>query len=716
MSYPAFRDLQAHATSFESVSAFMRNGVRLGGREPRSIDAALISSNLWPTLRVPLMAGRNFSVEEDAPGGAPVLIISNRLAVERFGAAANAPGQTLSIDGAAHTIVGVVANAIPFPDREVDVWMPLGPFGTQPFMGYRSVHATLVTARLREGATIDTARAELEAWMDAQHARDPKGDPGHRILVQSLAALVTARSRSIVAALMGAVALLLAVTCSSVGMLLLTRGSGRATEVAIRLSLGASRARLTRQFLTETACVALIGAGAGIAGAHALLVYLVRGLATSLPPFVVPTVSGVALAAALVAAALATILCGVAPAAAALQFVRGPATAVDRRRHRLLIAQVAVSCVLVVPAVILGRSLDRLFRVDPGFRVDRLAMMQVSLPPNGYNAPGAVPRFFETAVARVRALPGVAAATAGAPAPFSSGGVGNFHAEGVSDTGGAVATFRRIQPGYFGALGIPLLAGRDFATNDGAGDPIVIVNQGLARRFWLSADAALGKRIKIGVAEREPWLRIVGVVGDVRNRSLEVAPELATYEPHRQRPRNGLFIMARTEADSAAMAPAIQRAIRELEPDAVIAQPQTMEERLAATFAARRFYTVIVGAFAAATLLLVALAIYGAMSYSVNARFREIGVRAAVGASAATLKRFILGEALRPAAIGLAAGLAGGAMAAFAARGLLYEIGPFDAASYAAVSALFFLLVAVASWRPATRAARIDPTVALRAD
>jgi predicted permease len=520
----------------------------------------------------------------------------------------------------------------------------------------------------------------------------------------------------VVAALLGAVALLLAVTCSSAGMLLLTRGSGRATEVAIRLSLGASRSRLTRQFLTETACVALIGAVLGIAGAQALLAYLVGGLQDTLPPLVVPAINGAALAAALGAAAVATMVCGVAPAAAALSFVRGPAPAAERQRHRLLIAQVAVSCALVVLAVILGRSLDRLFRVDPGFRTDRMVMMQVALPLPGYDGPGAVPRFFESALARVRALPGVVAATAGGPPPFTSGSVGSVHVEGFRDTGGAVATYRRIQPGYFATLGIPVIAGRDFNTNDGAGEMVVVVNQGLARRFWTSAEDALGKRIKIGVAEREPWVRIIGVVGDVRNRTLAEAPELATYEPHRQRPWNGLFVMARTDGDAATMAPTIQRAIRELEADVVISRTQTMDARAAGTFAARRFYTVVVGAFAVATALLVALAVYGATSYSVNSRFREFGVRAAVGASATALKRFVVFEALRPAAVGLAAGLAGGALASFAARGLLYGVGPFDTVSYVAVVALFLALVALASWQPATRAARIDPTVALRTE
>jgi putative ABC transport system permease protein len=715
LSYPAFLGLREHATTLEHAAASMRYGVTLAGAEPRLTEAAAISSDLLETLRVRPAAGRRFTAAEDIPGAAPVILLRETLARERFGTPEAAVGKTIPVDGDAPTIVGVLPESFRFPGADIDVWMPIGQLAGEPWMRDRAVHVALVIGRLRPGATVAAARAELTAWMDAEHARQPNADPGHRILVRPLASQVSAASRTTVAALGGAVLLLLVVTCSSVGLLLVTRASGRTSEVSVRLSLGATRGRLTRQFLTETACVAAVGTAAGIAGAMALLDYLVHGLADALPPFVVPRINVAALGAAAVTAVVVTLVCGIVPAAAALSFVRIPGAQRHRPRHRLIAVQVAISCVLVVVAALLARSLDRLLRVDPGFRSDHLLLIRVSAPIASYTSAADITRFFETIRARVRTLPGVVAVAAGAPAPLTAGSVGDLHVEGGTDVGGPVATYRRVQPGYFATLGIPLLEGRDFTDRDGAGERVVIISAGVARRFW-PPHGAIGRRIKVGSAPREPWLRIVGVVGDVRNQTLEDAPELATYEPHAQRPWNALFVIVRTAGEPTALVSAVRRAIRDLEPQAVLSPPSTMEARMAESIAARRFYTVVVGTFAMTTIVLVALAVYGALSYSVASRRREIGIRCAVGASTAALRRFVVGEGLRPTVAGLAAGLAGGAAAAWFARSLLFDIGPDDPLTYAGVAAFFLLVLAAATWLPARRAARIDPTIALRVE
>jgi predicted permease len=713
LSFPAYLELRRDAQSFEQIAAVMRNGASIGGREPILTDAALISANLLDALRVRPLAGRPFTDAEDRPRGPSAAIIREDVARARFGSPERAVGAVLLVDEQPATIVGVLPVSFRFPDDEVLLWLPIGRLADEPYMQNRAVHVALPVARLRDGVGLEQARAELDAWSDAMHARDPAADPNHRILVRSLAEQVSVNARPAMTALACAVVLLLVVTCSSVALLLLTRGSNRAGEVAIRMSLGASRGRIARQLVTEALCLALAGAGVGMLAAHVLVDFLVRGLDDVLPPLVTPQVDSEALAVALFTTGVAAVICGLAPAAHTLKFLRS-ARRGDRPRRALVAAQVATACILLVLATLLGRSLDRLLRVDLGFDAERLLAMRVNAPLSYHKEPGSVNRFYRSAVRRLERLPGVVAVTATNRPPVQPGGVGDVTIEGQPGRTRRTATYRRVLPGYFGTLGISVVEGRDFTERDGSGEPVVIVSRALARQFW-PAGQAVGNRIKVGAPDQEPWLRIVGVVSDVRNRTLEDgAPDLAAYEPHAQRPWNGMILMIRTSAEPKAMTSTVSRALRELEPQVIISGVSTMEERIEETIASRRFHATVVGAFATATVLLVGLALYGVLASSVASRTREIGIRAAVGASAAVLTREVLVQGLRPALIGLALGLAGGAVVASTLRSLLFEVTPADVTTYVGTAALVLAVAFASSWLPARRAARIDPAAALR--
>jgi predicted permease len=516
-------------------------------------------------------------------------------------------------------------------------------------------------------------------------------------------------------ALAGAVLLLLLVTCSSVGLLFLTRAAGRVEEVSIRMSLGASRGRLVRQFLTESLCGATVGAALGLGAAHVVLAFLVRGLDDALPPFVTPSIDGDALVVSAVCSVLAALIAGVAPAASAIAFVRTSGAGAPRTRHHLVVIQVAVACVLVVLAALLGRSLDRLLGVEIGFRTDRLLVMRVTAPSAQYQAPGAMTRFYENVFARLRVLPGVSDVAMVNKPPVEPGSLGDLTVEGQPRRTAPIVTYRRVLPGYFRTLAIPIIEGRDFNERDGTGEAVTIVSASAARRFW-PAGRAVGSRIKVGPVDREPWMRIIGVAGDVRNGSLEGGFDLAAYEPHPQRPWNGMFVLARTSGEPSAMTEAVRRALREVEPQVLISSVSTMDERIAESVAPRRFHAVVVGAFASVTLVLVALAVYGVVGSWVASHTRDLGIRAAVGASASHLLRAVMVEGLRPTLTGLALGLCGGWMAASAARALLFEVDAHDPSIFAATVGVLLAVAIASSWLPARRAMRVEPSRALRSE
>jgi predicted permease len=339
----------------------------------------------------------------------------------------------------------------------------------------------------------------------------------------------------------------------------------------------------------------------------------------------------------------------------------------------------------------------------------------VTAPLGPYDKPGAMTRFYQSVSSQLRTLPGVTAVTAINRPALQPGSIGDVTIEGRTKADAAVATYHRIMPGYFSTLGIPLLDGRDFTDRDGTSERVAVVSASFARRFWPQGHA-LGQRIKIGPPGSEPWLRVIGVVGDVRTETVEGAMGLATYEPHAQRPWNGMFVMVRTAGDPMAMMSTIRRTVREVEPEVIISQVATMEERIGKVVAARRFYTMLVGAFAVSTLLLAAIAVYGVLAYAVRSSAREIGIRAAMGATPATLGRAVLADGLRAGAIGLALGLIIAAVSASAMRALLFEVTPADPWSYIATAALLLSVAAASSWLPARRAARVDPATVLRLD
>jgi putative ABC transport system permease protein len=518
------------------------------------------------------------------------------------------------------------------------------------------------------------------------------------------------------------------VACANVANLLLARAETRQKEIAIRTSLGATRGRIARQLLTESLLLAVAGGAAGLL----LAAWGVDALAGSLPEDFPRAkeigIDRVVLGFTGALSVLTGLIFGIIPALtranpalnetlkeggrASAAFGRG------RVRGALIVSEVALSLALLVGAGLLIKSFWRLMQVNPGFQTDHLLTMNLVLIGEKYKETGQVISFYRELPARLGALPGVKAVSAASVLPISGGdGAGNLTIEGrdfpPAQTPGA--SFRRILPNYFSMMGIPLRQGREFDERDTGAEKVVIINEDMARRFWPDGDA-IGKRIKVGPPQNEPWLTIVGVAGDVKNVGLEADARLATYEPHSQRPWSSMTLAIRTGADPLSLSAAVRGELRAMEKDLLIRPPGTMDERIRRSVAPRRFNMTLLAGFAALALLLAAVGVYGVMSYTVTRRTHEIGVRMALGAQSGAVLKLIVGQGLKLASIGVAIGLP----AAFALtrwmEDLLFGVRPTDSWTYGAVAALLLLVALFACWIPARRAANVDPVVALRCE
>jgi predicted permease len=740
-SDPNFEDLREASHGFAGLAQYAASVVSVsGGREPVRAGVAAVSDDFFDVVGVRPSMGRAFAPEEQRSGAGAVAVVSHGYWERSLSRAGDLSRIRLRLDGRVHDVVGVMPPGFAFP-AGTDVWVPRGLY---PRLPSRTAHNWRVLGRLRPDVTLEQARGEA-----TEVARRLKAEHGDLTWmadaeVRPLRDSLTAGVRPALIVLSGAVAFLLLVACANVANLLLAQAAARQRELAVRLAVGAGRRRLVRQLVTEALLLSFLGSLGGIV----LAGWGVR-LLLAFEPGTLPRAEEVGLHAPVLA--FAVLLCvGTAllvGLAVVLRSTRGVgsgslhegehAAAGGPRRitlDALVLFQVAATVTLLAGAGLLGRSLLRLLSVDPGFRVASLLALDVAFPADNDSAEALARRvrFSDEVLARLRALPAVREAGLASVVPLGGtggdgvflvidreiGGFEEFEALTRDPALTGEAEFRVASPGYFRALGIPLLRGRLFGEADGPDTPhVAVISESLARRRWPDEDP-LGRHVEFGNMDGDLRLfTIVGVVGDVREAGLDREPRPTFYAFYRQRPRAAASpsFVVRADGPPAPLVSAARRLVRELDPE-LPPRFRTIEEIRAASLADRRFTLLLLGAFGTAALLLAALGIYGVTSYSVARRTREVGIRMALGARPAEVLGLVLGEGVRPVAAG--AGL--GILAALALSRLmsshLFGVAPGDPATLAGVAALLALVALLACLAPARRAIRADPIVALRAE
>lgn len=730
-SYPDFLDFQQGAsTSFEGFAAYRTLDLTLTapGAEPARVDSAVASRELFGLLRVSPVAGRAFGADEDRPGGPRAVVLSESLWRERWGGRNDLLGQAIVLDGQPHTVVGVMPASFRFP-VEARLWIAAGP---QPRNEFRGVHAYRVLARLLPGVPADRASAELGTVAGRLAQSYPGDNAGRSVRVEAMQASLIGGARPALVMLLGAVVLILVVTCANLAALLVARAVRRAREMAVRVSLGASRGRLVQQLLAETAVVATVGA----LGALAVAAWMVPVLVHLAPPDV-PRIdevvfdTRVALVSLLATIATACLF-GVAPAivatrvhpAVVLRSDSGRASAGpvrQRLRQALTVGQTALAVVLLTGAGLLLRSLSALGGVAPGFDTAGVLAAEIQLPEARYPTWREQSRFYESVADRVRALPGVDSAAVASGDPFDPGFGARFAIFGrppFPQGQEPEPAIRIITPGYLATTGVRLVRGRDLTPLDRLGQPgAVLVNEAFASRYF-SGEDPVGRHLlrRWWAAEMPQSWEVVGIVGNVRTGSLETAPEDAIYFPAAQVAFSGMTVLARTSGDPLALASGIKAAVRSLDAQLPLGRVRSIGQILSASLAARHFYATVLGLFAALALLLAALGIYGVLAYDVAQRGREIAVRVALGASRSDVVAMVVRRALSVAAAGLAAGLAGSLLLSRAMQGLVFAVGALDPPTLAAVAAAIVSSAVLATALPLKRALAVDPAAALRGE
>jgi predicted permease len=725
-----FRDWRDQNSTFIDMAAVRDNAWNLtGSGEPIRIDGAMISASLFPLLQVRPILGREFTAEEDRVAQSRVVVLGHALWTDRFGSNPSIVGRTIQLNDEAYTVVGVMPRGFQFPDPEDQLWVPLGLTPQQ--LANHGSHFLRVLGRLKPGVTIAQAQADLDTIAARLTAEYPDSNTGVGVSVLSLTDQIVGDVRRPLLIVLGIVGFLLVMVCTNIGNLLLARASARGREFAVRAALGASRIRLLRQLLAEGLLLATIGGMLGLAlalwGVGAL-----RWLASAHVPRVHDIeVNGSMAVFNLIVALVAGLICSVMPALrsktdlndALRDDTRASAGRASlRTRNLLVVVQVALGVIVLVGAGLLLRSFVSMMQVPVGFQSDGVLTFRVALPAARYRTQQQRTAFYRQAAERLEALPGVSSAAAISFLPLTMSG----RTTGVSVEGepgpapGQVrmVDFRSVSPGYFGAMSIPLHAGRDVAWNDTpATQSVIVVSETMGRTFWPGQNA-LGKRLKLGRPDEDvPWLTVVGIVGDVRQLDLVNVPRPAMYFPASQDHGTGDTLhdwVVRTPGDPRTLVPAVRDAVWSIDATLPLTRTQTMAQVRAAATAPQQFTLLLVGLFAVLALVLAAVGLYGVTAYSVAQRTRELGIRVALGAGRGTLLRVVLAHGARLTIAGLLVGTLGALALTELMSTLLFGIGPHDPMTFAGVALLLLVVSLIASLGPAHRATRVDPVVALR--
>ena len=737
VSAPEFIEFRERNQTFEIVGGYRAGAVNLGTEDqPRRVNSAVVTSELMPALGVPTVRGRMFTYEDTLPDAEDVAILSHELWRTAFTGDESVIGRTVRIDGAPTRIVGVMPPGYDVRDEKVQVWLPLTINPASP--GNRGGHFLYLVGRLKPGATIAQARADVETmlarWSElnpSMHAPDPKN---HRLRLDALQDDVVGGVRAALWVLQGAVGFVLLIACANLANLLLARAESRQREFAIRTALGAARGRLLRQFLTEGILLALIGGALGGVLGFAGLRALLAANPDSLPRATEIALDPAVLAFTIVISILTGVLFGMTPLLNLRQHAvtnalkeSGQRTTAGSARTRvrsgLVMAEVALAVVLVIGAGLLLRSFWNLLNVDAGFNRTRLVTFGVVLPAASYREPQRVVDVVRRLTERLGELPGVqgTAAMTGLP-PVRPVNANDTDFEGYTAPPEGpfenVDYYQTVTAGYLTTMGIPVVAGRDFSPGDATGAPVLLINETLAKTFYPNQDP-IGRRIRPGFRDG-PWFTVAGVVRDVKQGGVgqktgtelyllaDQLPEAAGFAP-----RN-LNIVVRSPRQLDALAPDIQRIMREMDPTLPIVRLRTMEDVFAASVSRPRFLALLLAMFAALALALAAVGTYGILAYSVSERRKEIGIHMALGATRGAVLGMVLGQGMRLTVAGLAAGVAASFALTRFLQTQLFNVKPSDPLTMTAVVLFIASVALIACYIPASRATRVDPMVVLR--
>jgi putative ABC transport system permease protein len=722
ISLPAFRAWHSAQTSFDEVAVWTASSTIVGGAEgPEELQVVHASASLLPVLGISPEHGRGFAPEEDAVGGMPVALVSHEAWASRFGRDPRIAGRVVRIDGVLYSIVGVLPVGLTLDRRTTrpSYWIPAGQdtdaAGDPGTTDFRAI------ARLRRGVTVAAAAAETERFLQAT---TPDGTEPTGALLLTLQDDQTRDVRQPILILLAASGLLLLIACANVATLLTGEATGRAPELRARMALGASRARLIRQMLTESTVLAVLGGALGTLLAGAATKLLIRIAPPSIPGLADARLDARVFTVALAVSCATGLIFGIVPAllltrssdlSSAFRAVGQTPPGRGRAQRALVACEVALSMVLLVAAGLLVRSFERISAVDPGFRTDHLLVVGIRLPQPQYSDTVRLRALYRDLVARARAVPGVASAAVTTTPPFSGGSSSSsFEVEAGPVVAGATpreAQRRITTPAYFSTAGLPIVAGRSYSDGDGGGAPlVVVVNRSLARQEWPN-ESALGKRIRwMG-----DWRTVVGVAGDVRLHDLVEDSAPVVYAPVAQLVRtNDPWLVLRTTGEPLDVARATRIAVHDVAADVAVSGVDRMSGMVAASLSEQRFRTELITLFAALAALLAAIGMYGVAATTASRRAREMAVRVALGATSASIVRLMMGTGASGVAVGALAGVPLALAATRVLSPYLYAVGAADPATYAAALALLGLTTIAANWVPARRATRVPVVETLR--
>jgi putative ABC transport system permease protein len=741
LSGPEARDYAAESATFANVAVYLGTAANLtGGQDPERVVAVAVTPNMFDTLGVQPLVGRGFTPTDDPQALADAVVLSHSLWQRRFGGSRDVLDRRILVDGAQMRVAGVMPQGFKLPldfadDRPSELWRALDIH--DPSWGSWGDHSLVGVARLRDGVTPTKATATLRALED-RWIHDKVGggwtdrDIKRRAAIP-VADLVLGDVRVAVWVVAGAVALILLIACANVANLLLARSDNRHREIAVRTAIGASRARVLRQLLTESVVLFALGGAVGLGMAYLAM----RAILLMRPPGI-PRIENVGLDGGVLAfttlLAVATgILFGLAPA---IELTRPDLTTPlkeggwsgsgSRRGQRfrgfLAVLQMAFSVVLLVGALLLVRTFVELRRIDLGFNPQQALTLRTTFTPAAYPTDADVIRTVRTLRRRFAEFPGVEAVGATRLLPLS-GTIGDWSItlEGRQRQPGENPNgdWQVVTPGYFESMGIRLVRGRLFAETDSENAPVVaVINETMARRYWPN-DEAIGKRFRVN-SDRYPWVTVVGIVGQVRHNAITEPPRAEMYVPHAQwavagaSTRRAMTFVLRTSGDPLALLSAVRETVRSIDPNLPLADVQTLEQVSGGALSQARFTTLLLGLFAVLAALLATIGIYGVISLLVARRRREIGIRMALGARPGSILGMVMGRGMALASLGVAAGIVTAAALSRVVATLLYGVTQFDPFTFAAVPVALTVVALCACIIPARRAARVSPIVALR--